>query len=173
MQEHRLMVGGEKTIPKEKRKLKEKGTETASFDVDHDAYGEVPLNQIVGLQTTKDVRRDKRATTPLVLPPHLLLEFGTLNMDHSNVFHPTQVRLFLPPISFLTFNIGSSHIHGLPLWPPRFHLGLGPWNMKQFQVHSQSRLVHNILFHFTTLFKQLVLDALTFFLFCADESPIA
>jgi hypothetical protein len=42
-------LGGKKTLPKEKGKLKEKGIEIASFDANHDTYVEVPLNQILGL----------------------------------------------------------------------------------------------------------------------------
>jgi hypothetical protein len=37
-------VGGRKSLQKEKGKLKEKVTKPTSFDVDHDAFVEVPLN---------------------------------------------------------------------------------------------------------------------------------
>jgi hypothetical protein len=61
-----LRVGGKKITSKGKGKLKEKVIEPPSFD----AFVEVPLNQI--LQTTDNVRRKRRATTPhvlLTLPP--------------------------------------------------------------------------------------------------------
>ncbi len=46
-----------------KGKLKEKKTEAPSSDVGQDAFIEVPLNQL-NLHITKDMRRDRKATTP-------------------------------------------------------------------------------------------------------------
>jgi hypothetical protein len=59
-----------------------------------------------------------------------LVESKTLNMDHFNFLHPTQVRLLLPPTSLLTFTTWFSHFHGIPLWQPRSHSKLAPQNMR-------------------------------------------
>jgi hypothetical protein len=51
--------------------LNEKGMKALSSNANWEAFVEVPLNQLVGLKTTKHMRRERRATTPLVFatPP--------------------------------------------------------------------------------------------------------
>ncbi len=47
---------------------KGKVTKPPSFNVDQDTFVEVPLNQTIGMQTTKDMRSKKRAITPPIHP---------------------------------------------------------------------------------------------------------
>jgi len=53
---------------KGKGRLKEKVTKPPSSDVDQDTFVEVPLNQTISLQTTNDMRKEKRAITLHVFP---------------------------------------------------------------------------------------------------------
>jgi hypothetical protein len=68
----------------------------------------------------------------LFFPPLFLVDSRARKRDLSNFFHPTQVRLLLPPTRLLASTTWSSHSPTIPLWQPRSHLGLGLGSMKQF-----------------------------------------
>jgi hypothetical protein len=70
---------------KGKGKLKEKVTQPPSYDT----FIEFHLSQT--LQTTDNVKKERKVITHLFFPPFLLLEFEALDRDHSNFLHPTQV----------------------------------------------------------------------------------
>jgi hypothetical protein len=57
-------------------------TKPPSFNVDYDTFVEVPLNQTIGLQKTKDMKKDKKVITPLAL--HTPIPSGVWNIQHGS-----------------------------------------------------------------------------------------
>jgi len=67
----------------------------------------------------------------MFFPPLLLVEFGTLDMDHSNFLLPTQVRLLLFQTKLLASTTWSPHSLDIPLWQLRSHPRPSPRSMRQ------------------------------------------
>ncbi len=64
----------------------------------------------------------------------------------------------------------SSHSLGIPLWQPIYHLGLGPWSMKQF-LSPFTRCVYFTFFSLYNIVLINFLGCINFFLFFVHMNP--
>ncbi len=52
--------------------MKEKGIGVLSFDVDQEAFVDVPLHQTISVETLEDISKTRKATPPPILAtPHV------------------------------------------------------------------------------------------------------